>query len=63
MIGIRKVMGASVLGITVFLSKDFLKWVVSANVIAWPTAYLATNKWLQDFAYRARMGVEIFILA
>lgn len=62
-IGIRKVMGASVPGITVFLSKDFMKWVVSANVIAWPTAYLAMNKWLQDFAYRARMGVEIFILA
>ena len=62
-IGIRKVMGASVPGITVFLSKDFMKWVISANVIAWPTAYFAMNKWLQDFAYRARIGVEIFILA
>lgn len=62
-IGIRKVMGASVPRVTMFLSKDFMKWVISANVIAWPTAYFAMNKWLQDFAYRARMGVEIFILA
>ena len=62
-IGIRKVFGASVSGITVLLSKDFLKWVFVANVIAWPTAYFAMNKWLQNFAYRTSFGIEIFILS
>lgn len=62
-IGIRKVFGASVSGITLLLSKDFLKWVVVANVIAWPTAYFAMNKWLQNFAYRTSFGIEIFILS
>jgi hypothetical protein len=62
-IGIRKVLGASVSGITLLLSKDFMKWVVVANVIAWPAAYFAMNKWLQNFAYRTRMGIEVFILA
>ena len=62
-IGIRKVFGASVSGITLLLSKDFMKWVVVANVIAWPTAYFAMNKWLQNFAYRTSIGIEIFILS
>ncbi|MGD8535731.1 MAG: ABC transporter permease [Candidatus Aminicenantes bacterium] len=62
-IGIRKVFGASVSGITLLLSKDFLKWVIVANVIAWPTAYFAMNKWLQNFAYRTSFGIEIFILS
>ncbi len=62
-IGIRKVFGASVSGITLLLSKDFLKWVVVANVIAWPTAYFAMNKWLQNFAYRTSFGIEIFFLS
>jgi len=38
-------------------------WVVVANVIAWPTAYFAMNKWLQNFAYRTSIGIEIFILS
>lgn len=62
-IGIRKVLGATVPGVTLFLSKDFMKWVVFANVIAWPTGYIAMNKWLQNFAYRTSMGIEILILA
>jgi len=62
-IGIRKVMGASVSGITILLTRDFMKWIIVANVIAWPTAYFAMNKWLQNYAYRTSIGVGIFILA
>ena len=62
-IGIRKVLGASVSGIVILLSKDFLKWVLVANLIAWPLAYFAMNKWLQNFAYRTNIGLSIFLLA
>jgi hypothetical protein len=62
-IGIRKVMGASVSGIMLLLSKDFMKWIIIANVIAWPSAYYAVKKWLQNFAYRTNLGIEIFIFA
>jgi putative ABC transport system permease protein len=62
-IGIRKVLGASVGDIVILLSKEFTKWVLLANIIAWPVAYYAMNKWLQDFAYRVNMGIWIFILA
>jgi len=62
-IGIRKVLGASVWGIVIMLSKEFLKWVLIANVIAWPIAYYAMNKWLQNFAYRIDLGWWIFVLA
>ena len=51
-IGIRKVLGASVNQLMVLLSKDFIKWVILANVIAWPIAYYALNAWIQVFAYR-----------
>ncbi len=62
-IGIRKVLGASMPGIVVLLSKEFTKWVLIANVIGWPLAYLVMNRWLQNFAYRAHIGIEIFILS
>jgi len=62
-IGIRKVLGASVSGITLLLSKEFMKWVVVANVIAWPVAYYAMNRWIQNFAYRTSIGLWIFFLA
>jgi len=62
-IGIRKVLGASASNITVMLSKEFLKWVVLANAIAWPVAWYVMNKWLQNFAYRVHMGWGTFILA
>jgi putative ABC transport system permease protein len=51
-IGIRKVLGASVQGITVLLSLDFVKLVGVAILIASPVAWFAMNKWLEDFAYR-----------
>jgi len=62
-IGVRKVLGASVAGIAGLLSKDFVKLVLAANLIAWPIAYFAMNKWLQDFAYRVNIGWWVFALA
>jgi len=61
-IGIRKVLGASVPGIVVLLSKDFLKLIVAANVIAWPLAYFGMSRWLQNFAYKSGIGVWVFFL-
>ena len=62
-IGIRKVLGASVSNVVVLLSRDFTKWVILANVVAWPVAYLVMNQWLQNFAYRISLGVWMFILS
>ncbi len=62
-IGIRKVLGASVLQLVLLLSKEFLKWVLFANIIAWPIAYYLMNAWLQDFAYRTDLGLPLFLLA
>jgi len=62
-IGIRKVLGASASGITLLLSKEFTKWVLLANVIAWPVAYLIMSRWLQSFAYRSGIGFGTFLLA
>jgi ABC-type antimicrobial peptide transport system permease subunit len=62
-IGIRKVLGASVSRIIALLSKDFVKLVLLANLIAWPAAYFAMNKWLQNFAYRIDIGWWMFALA
>lgn len=62
-IGIRKVLGASVGGIVILLSKEFLKWVLIANVIAWPVAYYFMGSWLENFAYRIDLTAGAFILA
>ncbi len=60
-IGIRKVLGATVSSIVVILSQEFAKLVIIANLIAWPLAYFAMDKWLQDFAYRTEIDPAIFI--
>ncbi len=60
-IGVRKVLGASVPEIIFLLSKEFTKWVLIANAIAWPVAYLVMNNWLQSFAYRINIGPLIFL--
>jgi len=62
-IGIRKVVGASVIDITTMLSMDFGKLVVLATIIAAPVSWLIMNKWLEDFAYRVNVSVWIFIAA
>jgi putative ABC transport system permease protein len=61
-IGIRKVLGASVSGIVLLLSKDFLKLVAVAIVIACPLAGLVMHKWLLDFAYRTQIHWEVFVV-
>jgi putative ABC transport system permease protein len=62
-IGIRKVLGASVAGITGLLARDFLKLVLLAGVIASPIAYWAMNQWLADFTYRIELQWWMFTLA
>ncbi len=62
-IGVRKVLGASVSSIVQLLSKDFLKLVCVAMVIATPLAWWAMNNWLQDFAFRIEMKWWMFMLA
>ncbi|MEJ7827217.1 MAG: FtsX-like permease family protein, partial [Segetibacter sp.] len=62
-IGIRKVLGASVHGVVGLLSKDFLKLVFIAAIIAFPIAWWAMNKWLEDFVYRIDIGWQIFAAA
>jgi putative ABC transport system permease protein len=62
-IGVRKVLGASVTGIVNLLSLEFVKLVLAANLIAWPVAWYAMNKWLQNFAYRVDISWWVFALA
>lgn len=62
-IGVRKVLGASVTSIVALLSKDFLKLVLIAILLASPLAWYAMNRWLQDFAYRVDLSWWVFALA
>ncbi|QKJ30092.1 ABC transporter permease [Mucilaginibacter mali] len=62
-IGIRKVLGASVSGIISLVSRDFLKLVLFAIVLASPIAWWAVNKWLQSFVYKVDVNVWVFVLA
>ena len=61
-IGIRKALGASVAGVSLLLAGQFTRWVLAANVIAWPLAYYFMHRWLQKFAYRAALSPWPFIL-
>jgi len=61
--GIRKVLGASVGNIVSLLSKDFIKLVIIAFIIASPIAWLIMNRWLQDFAYRTDISAWVFVAA
>ena len=62
-IGIRKVLGANVANIVLMIARDFLKLVIIASIIAFPVAWWAMNKWLQDFAYRVNLSWWIFFAA
>ncbi|WP_428331287.1 ABC transporter permease [Mucilaginibacter sp.] len=62
-IGIRKVLGANVSTIIVLISKDFLRLVIIATIIASPIAWYVAHKWLQDFAYRINIHWWVFIVA
>jgi putative ABC transport system permease protein len=62
-IGVRKVLGATVVNLASLLSKDFLKLVLIANGIAFPIAWWATSKWLQEYAYHINLEWWVFGLA
>jgi len=61
-IGIRKVLGASVRSIAALYSKEFTKWVIVSNILAWPIAYLLIDMWLKNFAYRIVLTPVPFVL-
>ena len=60
-IGMRKILGASIGGIVLILSKEYVKWVVLANVFAWPLAYYYMRRWLEGFAYHTDLNIFAFI--
>ncbi|MCP4726700.1 MAG: FtsX-like permease family protein [bacterium] len=62
-IGIRKVLGSTIPGIILLMSKDFTRLVLAANLIAWPLAYFTMNNWLQNFAYRSDIDLLKFVYA
>jgi putative ABC transport system permease protein len=62
-VGVRKVLGASTAGLVALLSKDFLKLVAVAFVIAAPIAHLGVSRWLESFAYRIEPGLGVFVAA
>jgi hypothetical protein len=62
-IGIRKVLGASGPALTWLLARDFSRWVLAANVLAWPVAYFAVAKWLEGYPYRVGIGPGPFLFA
>ncbi len=59
-IGVRKILGASIGGIVLILSKEYIKWVVLANVLAWPLAYYFMRRWLEGFAYHTSLNIMAF---
>ena len=62
-IGIRKVLGAGVGGIVYLISSSYVRWVLFANIFAWPVAYIFVSKWLRAFAFRTEIGFFPFIAA
>jgi len=62
-IGIRKTNGANTRHILTLLSIDFTKWVLLANLIAWPLTWWAMKKWLESFAYRIDIPYWVFVVA
>jgi len=62
-IGIRKALGASLADIALMLSKSFVKWVLVANIFAWPLAYWFTVDWLEHYPYRIDVGIGPYALA
>lgn len=62
-IGVRKVMGATVVGIVTLLIRQFTKWILIANLVAWPVAYIVIQKWLQNFVYQPPFSIWIFVIS
>ena len=62
-IGIRKVLGAKESGLVLLLSGEFTRWVVVANLIAWPVGYILLRRVFQVYAYRTRLGPDVYLLS
>ncbi|MCP4725937.1 MAG: ABC transporter permease, partial [bacterium] len=62
-VGIRKVLGSSVSGLLIHLNKDFIKWVLLANIFAWPAGYFIMEKFLEQYAYRTAFGVGTYLFS
>ena len=62
-IGIRKVVGSSITGVVMLFVKDFSIWIGLANLLAWPLAWFAMTKWLQDFQYKVDITIWLFVIA
>ncbi|MCY3871703.1 MAG: hypothetical protein OXG87_19310, partial [Gemmatimonadetes bacterium] len=62
-IGIRRIFGATITNIVILFSKEYMKLVSIASLIAWPVAYYAIDIWLQDFSYRITPGITSFTLS
>ena len=62
-VGIRKVLGSSVVGILILLTKEFVKWVLISNLIALPIAFLVMDRFLQNYAYRISIGFDILVFS
>lgn len=62
-IGVRKVLGASVQNIVLLMSKEFTKWILVANIIAWPISYFVMTNWLQSFDYRITIRIWTFVFS
>ncbi len=60
-IGVRKVLGADLSSVVWLLTKQFVKWVIVATLIAWPVGYWVMSRWLENFAFRARLTAGIFL--
>jgi putative ABC transport system permease protein len=62
-IGIRRILGASIPGITTMMSREFAVWILAANLLAWPAAWFFMGRWLRGFAYRAELSLWSFVLS
>ena len=62
-VGIRKLLGASISNVTLLLSRDFLKLVLLATLIAWPLGWWAMSYWLNGFAYHISIGAGVFVIS
>jgi putative ABC transport system permease protein len=62
-IGVRKVLGASIHSLVLLIAKEFMKLVLVSNILAWPLAYFAMHRWLENFAYRINIKPDIFIFS
>jgi len=62
-IGVRKVLGASVSRVVFLMTQETVRWVLLANIIAWPAAFFAVRSWLNDYPYQVKIGLGVFVLS